>query len=91
MALVFDEEKFPFDVMCLQTVTFLRKYAGFMDVAMIGWDTMNYVLLTPITAYRAMMLHKSQFVWYRKLFTIFSRYAYCNTLDLYAANPERYG
>jgi N-acetylglucosaminylphosphatidylinositol deacetylase len=29
---------------------------------------------------RAMSLHRSQWVWYRKLFVVFSRYAYVNSL-----------
>mmetsp|Transcript_25789 Transcript_25789/g.42318 ORF Transcript_25789/g.42318 Transcript_25789/m.42318 type:complete len:155 (+) Transcript_25789:89-553(+) len=32
-----------------------------------------------ITAYKMMSIHASQFVWYRKLFIFFSRYAYINT------------
>lgn len=36
--------------------------------------------LSPLNAWQAMAIHHSQFVWYRKLFVIFSRYAYMNTL-----------
>jgi hypothetical protein len=34
----------------------------------------------PWVAYVAMAAHASQFVWYRRLFTIFSRYSFMNTL-----------
>ena len=35
---------------------------------------------TPWSNYRAMATHASQFVWYRQLFVIFSRYTFLNTL-----------
>ena len=35
----------------------------------------------PWLCYRAMVAHWSQFVWYRRLFVIFSRYTYVNTLQ----------
>ena len=39
------------------------------------------IILTfnPFNAWRAMSLHASQFVWYRKLSVLFSRYCYVNT------------
>lgn len=37
--------------------------------------------LNPLLSWRCMSTHASQFVWYRRLFVIFSRYAYCNTLQ----------
>lgn len=35
---------------------------------------------SPGLTYKAMLAHASQFVWYRRLFIIFSRYTYINTL-----------
>lgn len=35
---------------------------------------------SPGLTYRAMLAHASQFVWYRRLFIVFSRYTYVNTL-----------
>jgi N-acetylglucosaminylphosphatidylinositol deacetylase len=34
----------------------------------------------PLVLMRAMAMHASQFVWYRRLFVVFSRYSYTNTL-----------
>ena len=35
---------------------------------------------SPGLTYQAMLAHASQFVWYRRLFIVFSRYTYVNTL-----------
>lgn len=76
--------------MTLTTVNFIRKYLGYADIHLNTSDEMNFVSLTPYHSYRSMMQHHSQFVWFRKLFTIFSRYAYCNSFSLYAHDPEKY-
>lgn len=39
---------------------------------------LNYNVLS---AWKAMAIHHSQFVYYRKAFVIFSRYAYINTIE----------
>jgi N-acetylglucosaminylphosphatidylinositol deacetylase len=39
-----------------------------------------FVSLNPLQSYRAMQAHASQFVWYRKLFVVFSRYSFFNTI-----------
>eukprot|EP00808_Paulinella_micropora_P018055 g55492.t1 len=36
---------------------------------------------SPMESHRGMQMHRSQFVWYRRLFVIFSRYAYINVLE----------
>ena len=59
VAVVFEEGKFPFDVLTLVTVGFIRKYMGYGDIYNCGYDHMHYVSLTPYTAYRAMALHAS--------------------------------
>jgi N-acetylglucosaminylphosphatidylinositol deacetylase len=76
--------------MTLSTINILRKYTAWGEIYNCGYDKYHYIALTPFTSYRAMMLHHSQFVWYRKLFSIFSSYAYCNSFELYAQNPEKY-
>lgn len=38
----------------------------------------RFMMLNPALVWRAMKAHHSQFVWYRKLFVIFSRYSYVN-------------
>jgi N-acetylglucosaminylphosphatidylinositol deacetylase len=43
-------------------------------------ETKTYRLLQPTLNWRAMATHRSQFVWYRRLFVVFSRYTYYNRL-----------
>jgi N-acetylglucosaminylphosphatidylinositol deacetylase len=80
-------------VFALRTVNFLRKYSSILDVPMS-------FLLTPSAAYvaspkrwlklrRAMKEHKSQYVWYRKLYMLASRYILINTFDEISANLGR--
>ena len=71
-------------VFCLRSVNLLRKYSLMFDVPMS-------FLLSP-TAYiasirdwwtiqKAMSQHASQYVWFRKLYMLFSRYVLVNTYD----------
>jgi N-acetylglucosaminylphosphatidylinositol deacetylase len=39
-----------------------------------------YMRVAPWLAWRAMRAHRSQFVWYRRLHVLLSRYTYVNTL-----------
>ena len=66
----------------LVTVNPLRKFLTFGDVfASFALETHVLVAATSaIEVRRAMSLHRSQWVWYRKLFVVFSRYAYVNSL-----------
>ena len=70
-------------VFALKTVNLVLKYSSFLDVPMS-------FLLTPSAAYvaspkgwltlrKAMRAHKSQYVWFRKLYMLFSRYVLINT------------
>lgn len=76
--------------MTLTTVFIINKYMGYMDMMNCEMRELNYYAFTPYHSYKAMMLHSSQFVWYRKLFTIFSRYAYLNSFELFSLNPKKY-
>ena len=70
----------------LETTNIGRKYMGILDLFLSWvfslWDGGLWLIVNwnPLAAYRAMAAHASQFVWYRRLFVIFSRYAYVNTL-----------
>lgn len=46
---------------------------------------------SPGLTYKAMLAHASQFVWYRRLFIIFSRYTYINTLREAGTGAHRKG
>ena len=43
-------------------------------------EMINLYMFNPILVWKAMKSHYTQFVWYRRLFVIFSRYSYINTL-----------
>ena len=75
--------------MCLLSVSSIfQKYVPFVYFMEILWhyrnassDTMNHFLsLNLVLAWRALSTHQSQFVWYRKLSILFSRYTYFNQL-----------
>ncbi|CAM9672437.1 unnamed protein product [Discosporangium mesarthrocarpum] len=72
----------------LLSTNLLRKYSGLLDL-LWSWTWVArppqgalFVNLDPRVAWAAMAAHRSQFVWYRRLFVVFSRYAYINTLVL---------
>lgn len=66
----------------LESTNICRKYAGVLDVmySLTQQGSQCFCSLTPWINYAAMQAHFSQFVWYRRLFVLFSRYTYCNNL-----------
>lgn len=70
-------------VYTLDSVMLLRKYIFVLDVL---WSFITRRLIfvsglrTVLKNQKAMAAHKSQYVWYRKLYIIFSRYMVINTL-----------
>mmetsp|Transcript_24140 Transcript_24140/g.27961 ORF Transcript_24140/g.27961 Transcript_24140/m.27961 type:complete len:289 (-) Transcript_24140:2697-3563(-) len=46
---------------------------------LVHWQ---YVMFRPVLVFQAMKSHTSQFVWYRRLFVIFSRYSYINDMNV---------
>lgn len=50
-----------------------------------------YINMSPYQTYQAMLAHWSQFVWYRRLFILFSRYTYVNTLQRVGKGDDREG
>lgn len=68
-------------VFVLESTNLLRKYSGLLDAPLsMALSERCHFHFDPLFTYRAMSAHWSQFVWYRKLFVVFSRYAYMNTL-----------
>ena len=73
----------------LRSTSLLRKYSGVFDLLVSSWDPgVFFCVFRPMINYMAMNAHFSQFVWYRRLFIVFSRYGYMNNLREYAAKDE---
>ena len=73
-------------VWVLETTNTARKLSGALDFAtsylesLIDSRRVFVPSASPVEVIKAVRLHASQFVWYRKLFVVFSRYTYMNTL-----------
>ncbi|RDD40741.1 N-acetylglucosaminyl-phosphatidylinositol de-N-acetylase [Trichoplax sp. H2] len=74
------------EAFALKSVNVIRKYIGIMDII---WTILlkgnSYVCINSfggcIASQLAMRAHASQFVWFRRLYVIFSRYMLINTLE----------
>jgi len=70
----------------LISTNILRKYVGILDILYsITSSSFNnhktFISLNIFRNIRIMKQHRSQFVWYRLLFILFSRYSFINTLQ----------
>ena len=71
----------------LESCSIFRKYLSIFDV--IFWfffeinNENNITLFSSsiLNGYNSMSFYKSQFIWFRKLFMIFSKYSFINTLE----------
>ena len=71
-------------VFILESVNLVRKYTSLLDVPYSSISSPPTFVNSPwqvVQSVRAMMAHKSQLVWFRKLYVLFSRYMYVNTLQ----------
>lgn len=75
---VFPEMKF----YMLKTVNIVRKYIGLVDALLTTDADFVYFNFNLLDSVRAMKQHASQFVWFRWLFVLFSRYSYINSLEV---------
>ncbi|VDL75701.1 unnamed protein product [Nippostrongylus brasiliensis] len=69
-------------IFVLDSVSLLRKYTGIFDAPLsVARSPFQYFARgrDVAAAWRAMRRHRSQFVWFRFLYMIFSRYIYINT------------
>jgi len=70
-------------VLLLTSVNIIRKFLGLFDIILSLILSKNIAItLNVLHIWKAMAAHSSQFVWYRKLFVIFSRYSYVNTFTI---------
>jgi N-acetylglucosaminylphosphatidylinositol deacetylase len=65
----------------LESTGILRKYIGILDIVFSSQSSAAIFNPNPLLVWNSMSIHSSQFVWYRKLFVVFSRYAYFNTFQ----------
>ena len=63
----------------------IQQFSGIRSIASGEVSRQQYRIMDPILVWRAMAAHYSQFVWYRRLSVMFSRYTYIN--DLEKINP----
>ncbi|KAG8200237.1 hypothetical protein JTE90_025013 [Oedothorax gibbosus] len=71
------------EIFLLETVSILQKYLSFLLVPLFFFCINSSFASTfqdVKTTWKSMRDHKSQFVWFRKLYIVFSRYVYINTL-----------
>eukprot|EP01134_Creolimax_fragrantissima_P000762 CFRG0762T1 len=72
------------ETLALESIGLVRKYSGLLDIPLTSAlsDGQQLYIASPfeiLTAQRAMQQHDTQFIWFRKLYTVFSRYMYINT------------
>ncbi|CAD5206140.1 unnamed protein product [Bursaphelenchus okinawaensis] len=67
-------------VFVLETVRVLRKYIGILDLVPSHLTSTFLCLSGPLAAWKGMKAHKSQLVWFRYLYLVFSRYVVINSL-----------
>ena len=79
------------DVYSLRSVSICRKYSMYFKALLcllicvpFNWNLCKCdfaILSAPNKCWDGMIHHKSQFVWFRKLFVVFSRYSWINEFD----------
>jgi N-acetylglucosaminylphosphatidylinositol deacetylase len=64
----------------LESTNCVRKFLGIFDLILsYSLSDLVFTNLNVIAVIKGMAIHKSQNVWYRVLFVLFSRYTYFNT------------
>ena len=79
-------------VFALRTVNILRKYSSILDVPMSFLLAPFAYVAGPkrwLQLRKAMKAHKSQYVWFRKLYMLFSSYILINTYEEMTANLQQ--
>ncbi|XP_043910456.1 N-acetylglucosaminyl-phosphatidylinositol de-N-acetylase [Protopterus annectens] len=73
-------------VLTLETINILRKYISFFDLPLSWLHSEEIFFALTLKEYikvkNAMKCHKSQLLWFRHLYLLFSRYMFINTLHL---------
>jgi N-acetylglucosaminylphosphatidylinositol deacetylase len=66
-------------IFVLESVSLLRKFSGLFDIFTSFFSSTFMVLAWPRNSWLSMREHKTQLVWFRYLYLIFSRYIIVNT------------
>jgi N-acetylglucosaminylphosphatidylinositol deacetylase len=66
----------------LETTNIIRKYIGMAELLLVPFKEFSFVRFNYFHGFNSMAMHKSQFVWFRHLFVLFSRYTYINTYQM---------
>jgi len=69
------------EVYQLKSTSLPRKYIGILDLVFSLREKVVFLNLNLFLNWKAMASHYSQFVWYRRLFVVFSRYTFINTFE----------
>ena len=65
----------------LTSTNLLRKYSSILDFPLSLLAPFMFVDLNIVSQYLTLSQHKSQLVWYRRLFILLSRYSILNTYE----------
>ena len=82
-----DEHKI--DLMTLRTVNIFRKYWGYADIYFVDGNRYHFFNFNVIESIFAMSAHFSQWVWFRRLHVLFSRYTWLNSLDYFEHHSNK--
>jgi len=78
------------EVHMLESAGLATKYLGPLNLLLgaRSEDALEWTCYSPLVCLQALAVHWSQLVWYRVLFTLFSRYAYVNSFVRYDTPPS---
>jgi len=82
------QKLFNFEFYALKTVGTFKKYMGYAACAFLYPMDYQLFLFSPWQNWRVLACHTSQFVWFRKLSVLFSRYTFVNSFDRFLQRPE---
>ena len=77
-------------VYCLETRSLFNKYLSFVDIMNLTESLPAFVMFQPWRNWHYLSAHNSQFVWYRKLFLLFSSYTIANQFKVFESREYPY-
>jgi N-acetylglucosaminylphosphatidylinositol deacetylase len=75
---LYNKERPNWNLFCLTSVGIFRKYCPLIDWCLLPFSRSLWTLEPTLQSLALMRHYESQNVWFRKLFSIFSRYSYLN-------------